>query len=122
VSPADLNGEQHLLSVERLHVRYGAVTALRDITVTVGAKEALRWSRERRRKSTLFCRSWVSQARRGRISFAGKSLARLPPGARPSVSATVPRGGGCPGLTVRENLEVAHRPAKSRPALVDSRL
>ena len=28
---------QALLSVERLHVRYDAVTALRDVTVTVNA-------------------------------------------------------------------------------------
>ena len=124
MSPADCTSEQHLLNVERLHVRYGAVTALRDITVTVGAKEAVALvGANGAGKSTLFksIMGFLKPAAGG-IRFAGKSLTRLPPEARAHLGVGYcPEGRRVfPGLTVRENLEVAVTgPAKSRPALVD---
>jgi len=74
-------------------------------------------------KSTLFksIMGFLKPAAGG-IRFAGKSLTRLPPEARAHLGVGYcPEGRRVfPGLTVRENLEVAVTgPAKSRPALVD---
>ena len=124
MSSADHAGVQHLLSVERLQVRYDAVTALRDITVTVSANEAVALvGANGAGKSTLF-RSIMGflKPAAGGISFAGRSLARLRPDARARLGlGYCPEGRQVfPGLTVRENLEVAVTgPASSRPALID---
>jgi branched-chain amino acid transport system ATP-binding protein len=124
MSSADHAGVQHLLSVERLQVRYDAVTALRDITVTVSANEAVALvGANGAGKSTLF-RSIMGflKPAAGGISFAGRSLARLRPNARAHLGiGYCPEGRRVfPGLTVRENLEVAITgPASSRPALID---
>jgi branched-chain amino acid transport system ATP-binding protein len=124
MSSADHAGVQHLLSVERLQVRYDAVTALRDITVTVSANEAVALvGANGAGKSTLF-RSIMGflKPAAGGISFAGRSLARLRPNARAHLGiGYCPEGRRVfPGLTVRENLEVAVTgPASSRPALID---
>ena len=114
----------HLLSVERLHVRYDAVEALRDITVTVDAKEAVALlGANGAGKSTLF-KSIMGFLRpaAGGITFAGKSLTRLPTEARVRLGiGYCPEGRRVfPGLTVRENLEVAvPGPASSRRLLID---
>jgi branched-chain amino acid transport system ATP-binding protein len=113
-----------LLSVERLHVRYDAVTALRDITVTVNAGEAVALvGANGAGKSTLF-KSIMGFLRpaAGGISFAGKPLAHLRPEARAHLGlGYCPEGRRVfPGLTVRENLEVAATGAASnRRARVD---
>ena len=124
MSSADHAGVQRLLRVERLQVRYDAVTALRDITVTVGANEAVALvGANGAGKSTLF-KSIMGflKPSAGGISFAGRSLARLRPDARARLGlGYCPEGRRVfPGLTVRENLEVAVTgPASSRPALID---
>jgi branched-chain amino acid transport system ATP-binding protein len=124
MSPADHTGMQSLLSVERLHVRYDAVTALRDITVTVNPGEAVALiGANGAGKSTLF-KSIMGFLRpaAGGIRFAGKPLAHLRPEVRAHLGlGYCPEGRRVfPGLTVRENLEVAVTgAASSRPALVD---
>ena len=99
MSPADHSGMQSLLSVERLHVRYDAVTALRDITVTVNPGEAVALvGANGAGKSTLFksIMGFLKPAA-GAIALRRQALAHLPSGgALPSsASATAPRGGGC---------------------------
>jgi branched-chain amino acid transport system ATP-binding protein len=113
-----------LLNVERLHVRYDAVDALRDVTVTVNAEEAVALvGANGAGKSTLF-KSIMGFLRpvAGGITFAGESLTRLRPEARARLGiGYCPEGRRVfPGLTVRENLEVAVTgPASSRRVLVD---
>jgi branched-chain amino acid transport system ATP-binding protein len=115
---------QPLLSVERLHVRYDAVTALRDVTVTVNAGEAVALvGANGAGKSTLF-RSIMGflKPAAGAIAFAGAPLGRLPPEARCRLGlGYCPEGRRVfPGLTVRENLEVAAAgAARARRARVD---
>jgi branched-chain amino acid transport system ATP-binding protein len=124
MSSAEHTSMPSLLSVERLHVRYDAVTALRDITVTVKANEAVALvGANGAGKSTLFksIMGFLKPAA-GRISFAGKPLAHLRPEARAHLGlGYCPEGRRVfPGLTVRENLEVAATgPTRSRAALVD---
>jgi branched-chain amino acid transport system ATP-binding protein len=105
-------------------VRYDAVQALRDITVTVNADEAVALlGANGAGKSTLF-KSIMGFLRpvAGGITFAGESLTRLRPEARARLGiGYCPEGRRVfPGLTVRENLEVAVTgPASSRRVLVD---
>ncbi|PWT93711.1 MAG: ABC transporter ATP-binding protein [Proteobacteria bacterium] len=120
----DRAATQHLLHVERLHVRYDAVTALRDITVTVDNNEAVALiGANGAGKSTLFksIMGFLKPAA-GSISFAGQSLAHLRPERRAHLGlGYCPEGRRVfPGLTVRENLEVAVRgPPGTRGDLVD---
>jgi branched-chain amino acid transport system ATP-binding protein len=113
-----------LLSVEGLHVRYDAVEALRDVTVTVKAEEAVALvGANGAGKSTLF-KSIMGflKPTAGGITFAGESLIRLRPEARVRLGiGYCPEGRRVfPGLTVRENLEVAITGrASSRRLLVD---
>jgi branched-chain amino acid transport system ATP-binding protein len=115
---------QALLSVEHLHVRYDAVSALRDITVTVQANEAVALvGANGAGKSTLFksIMGFLKPAG-GTISFAGKRLGNLRPEARAHLGlGYCPEGRRVfPGLTVRENLEVAATGgASNRRARVD---
>jgi branched-chain amino acid transport system ATP-binding protein len=124
MSFAEHSGMASLLSVERLHVRYDGVTALRDIDLEVKANEAVALiGANGAGKSTLF-KSIMGFLRpaAGRISFAGKPLTHLRPEARARLGiGYCPEGRRVfPGLTVRENLEVAVAgSARTRAALVD---
>ena len=121
---APVAAKQPLLSVERLHVRYDAVTALRDVTVTVNPGEAVALvGANGAGKSTLFksIMGFLKPAA-GAIVFAGAPLGRLPPEARCRLGlGYCPEGRRVfPGLTVRENLEVAATgPARARRTRVD---
>src|SRR5882762_8911230 len=113
-----------LLSVEHLHVRYGAVEALRDISVTVNHNEAVALvGANGAGKSTLF-KSIMGflKAASGTISLSGTPIARLRPEARVHLGlGYCPEGRRVfPGLTVRENLEVAVTgPGRTHAALID---
>src|SRR4051794_13639161 len=124
MTSADRSAPLPLLSVERLHVRYGAVEALRDISITVNSSEAVALvGANGAGKSTLF-KSIMGflKAASGTISLAGAPIGRLRPEARAHLGlGYCPEGRRVfPGLTVRENLEVAVTgPARTRSERVD---
>jgi branched-chain amino acid transport system ATP-binding protein len=113
-----------LLDVRQLHVRYGAVEALRDVSLTVMANEAVALvGANGAGKSTLF-KSIMGflKAASGDISFMGRSMARVRPEARAHLGlGYCPEGRRVfPGMTVQENLEVAViGAARDRAARVD---
>jgi branched-chain amino acid transport system ATP-binding protein len=119
VTLADHTFPGALLSVKQLHVRYGAVEALRNISVTVDANEAVALvGANGAGKSTLFksIMGFLKPAS-GDISLGGTPIARLRPEARAHLGiGYCPEGRRVfPGLTVRENLEVAVLgPARTR--------
>jgi len=114
---------QSLLSIERLHVRYDAVEALRDVNVTVKANEAVALiGANGAGKSTLFkaVMGFLKPAA-GSIAFLGTPMARVRPERRARLGlGYCPEGRRVfPGMTVRENLEVAVTgPPASRRELV----
>ena len=114
---------QSLLSIEGLHVRYDAVEALRDITMTVNTNEAVALiGANGAGKSTLFksIMGFLKPAA-GSISFGRRPMAGMRPESRAHLGlGYCPEGRRVfPGMTVRENLEVAVTgPAASRTELV----
>jgi branched-chain amino acid transport system ATP-binding protein len=100
-----------LLQIENLTVAYGQVLALKGVTLTVGAGEAVALvGANGAGKSTLF-KSIVGflRPRSGRLSFLGRDMTGVSPERRArSGLGYAPEGRRVfPGLTVRENLEVA---------------
>jgi branched-chain amino acid transport system ATP-binding protein len=100
-----------LLDIERLSVAYGPVSALRDVTLTVSAGEAVALvGANGAGKSTLF-KSIVGflRPRSGRMFFHGRDMSGVRPERRARMGlGYAPEGRRVfPGLTVRENLEVA---------------
>jgi branched-chain amino acid transport system ATP-binding protein len=100
-----------LLEIERLHVAYGAVSALDEVTMSVDAGEAVALvGANGAGKSTLF-KSIVGflRPRAGSLRFRGRDLAGLRPERRARLGLGYsPEGRRVfPGLTVQENLEVA---------------
>jgi branched-chain amino acid transport system ATP-binding protein len=103
-----------LLEVTGLHTRYGAIEALKGISLTVEAGEAvtLIGSNGAGKTTTLRSISGLTPASQGKIVFAGEEITRVP--AHEIVSrgiALAPEGRHCfPRMTVRENLDLgAHR-------------
>lgn len=114
-----------LLRIQGLNVRYGPVEALREVSITVNAKEAVALvGANGAGKSTMF-KSIMGLLRgvSGSIEFSGQPMTRrLSPERRAHLGI-----GYCPegrrvfaGLTVQENLEVAViGAARERAALVN---
>ena len=111
--PAKLHREPVMLRVDNIVVRYGPVTALHDVSLFVGeGKSVALIGANGAGKSTLF-KTIVGflNPQSGSVSFEDQMLSRLSPNRR------ICRGIGYapegrrvfPGLTVRENLEVAAR-------------
>ena len=103
-----------LLEVTGLHARYGAIEALKGISLTVGEGEVvtLIGSNGAGKTTTLRSISGLTPASRGTIVFAGEEITRVP--AHEIVGrgiALAPEGRHCfPRMTVRENLDLgAHR-------------
>ena len=102
---------QQVLSIDRIGVSYGRVVALREVSLAVeeGASVALIGANGAG-KSTLF-KSIVGflEPQSGGIAFNGRSLVGLAPEKRIRLGiGYAPEGRRVfPGLTVRENLEVA---------------
>jgi branched-chain amino acid transport system ATP-binding protein len=100
-----------LLNVDRLSVAYGSVTALREVSLTVGEGEAVALiGANGAGKSTLFKTIIGFLApRSGTLALGPRSLAGLAPEKRFRLGiGYAPEGRRVfPGLTVRENLEVA---------------
>ena len=103
-----------LLEVTGLHARYGAIEALKGISLTVeeGEVVTLIGSNGAGKTTTLRSISGLTPASRGTIVFAGEEITRVP--AHEIVGrgiALAPEGRHCfPRMTVRENLDLgAHR-------------
>jgi branched-chain amino acid transport system ATP-binding protein len=104
------DGAAPLLSVESLRVTYGAVTALRDVTLDVALGEIVATLGPNGAGKTTMLRTiaGVLKPQAGSITFAGRPLAGMAPEAvvRRGV-AMVPEGRHIfPALTVEENLTI----------------
>jgi branched-chain amino acid transport system ATP-binding protein len=102
------------LEVSDIHTHYGAIEALKGISLTVDAGEAvtLIGSNGAGKSTTLRSISGLTPASAGTIMFAGEDITRVP--ANEVVIrgiALAPEGRHCfPRMTVRENLDLgAHR-------------
>ena len=109
MSPRDQN--KTLLSIDHISASYGRVVALRDVSLTVFEGEAVALiGANGAGKSTLFNTIiGFLQPRGGELSFRGRAVAALPPEKRVQLGiGYAPEGRRVfPGLSVRENLEVA---------------
>jgi branched-chain amino acid transport system ATP-binding protein len=115
-----------LLAIEGLSAGYGTVMALREVSLTVAEGEAVALiGANGAGKSTLF-KTIVGflEPRGGSLAFRGRPVARLAPEKRTRLGlGYAPEGRRVfPGLTVRENLEVATTTAgrARRKALVEN--
>ncbi|QAT88423.1 putative branched-chain amino acid ABC transporter ATP-binding protein [Corallococcus coralloides] len=112
--PTKVLGERRafepLLSVEGIQVRYGAIQALRGVSLTVGRGEmvALIGANGAGKTSTLRAVSGMLKPTAGRITLAGKDITGLKAHQLvPRGMAHAPEGRGIfPNLTVTENLEL----------------
>jgi branched-chain amino acid transport system ATP-binding protein len=99
-----------LLEVEGLCVNYGHIEAIRDITfgVAEGEVTTLIGANGAGKTTTLKTISGLRKVREGKIVFDGKDITRLPPFERVKLGISQsPEGRGiCPGMTVRENLDM----------------
>ena len=110
------------LEVSDLRARYGAIEALKGISLTVDAGEVvtLIGSNGAGKTTTLRSISGLTPASGGKITFAGEDITRVP--AHDIVLrgiALAPEGRHCfPRMTVRENLDLgAHR--RRGPGIAD---
>ncbi|MGE6763895.1 ABC transporter ATP-binding protein [Corallococcus interemptor] len=112
--PVKVLGERRafepLLSVEGIQVRYGAIQALRGVSLTVGKGEmvALIGANGAGKTSTLRAVSGMLKPSAGRITLAGQDITGLKAHQLvPRGMAHAPEGRGIfPNLTVFENLEL----------------
>ncbi|NOK21911.1 ABC transporter ATP-binding protein [Corallococcus carmarthensis] len=112
--PVKVLGERRafepLLSVEGIQVRYGAIQALRGVSLTVGKGEmvALIGANGAGKTSTLRAVSGMLKPSAGRITLAGQDITGLKAHQLvPRGMAHAPEGRGIfPNLTVYENLEL----------------
>ena len=99
-----------LLEVDSIHTYYGAIEALKGVSLTVEDGEVVTMigSNGAGKSTTLRSISGLTPARRGRITFGGQDITRVP--AHEIVSygiALSPEGRHCfPRMTVRENLDL----------------
>jgi branched-chain amino acid transport system ATP-binding protein len=99
-----------LLEVEEIHTYYGAIEALKGVSLTVeeGEVVTLIGSNGAGKSTTLRSISGLTPASSGRILFAGQEITRTP--AHEVVSTGIalsPEGRHCfPRMTVRENLDL----------------
>jgi branched-chain amino acid transport system ATP-binding protein len=112
-----------LLEVSDIHARYGAIEALRGVSLTVGEGEVvtLIGSNGAGKSTTLRSISGLTPASSGTVVFDGEEITRVP--AHEIVVrgiALAPEGRHCfSRMTVRENLELgAHRRQKG-PRVVE---
>ena len=110
-----------LLDVEHLAVSYGAIEAVRDVSLAVEAGEivAVIGANGAGKSTLLACLSGLVRPRAGRATYAGRSLAGMRP--RDIVAAGlvhVPEGREVfARMTVRENLDLGAWRRKDRSAV-----
>ena len=106
-----------LLVIEGLRVAYGGSAALDGVSLAVAEGEtvALLGANGAGKSSLLKAAMGLVPVRAGHIRFAGLELGQLPARARAALGlGYCPEGRRCfPGLSVRENLEVAARAPRS---------
>ncbi len=99
-----------LLTVSGIEARYGAIVALRDISLEVDEGElvALVGPNGAGKTTTLSVIAGLRRPTRGSVSFRGKSLAGRPPEdvARLGISMVPENRGIFPTLTIAENLRL----------------
>ncbi len=110
-----------MLAVENLHVRYGAVAALRGVSleVTQGEMVGLIGVNGAGKTTTLMTIAGVLKPAQGTIIFEGQSLVGQPPEeiVRKGI-ALVPEGRRIfPGLSVEENLRLGSAARRDRAAV-----
>jgi branched-chain amino acid transport system ATP-binding protein len=99
-----------LLEVSDIHTYYGAIEALRGVSLTVEEGEAVTiiGSNGAGKSTTLRSISGLTPAATGKVTFSGQDITRLP--AHEIVEhgiALAPEGRHCfPRMTVRENLDM----------------
>jgi branched-chain amino acid transport system ATP-binding protein len=103
-----------LLEVDDIHAHYGAIEALKGISLTVeeGEVVTLIGSNGAGKSTTLRSISGLTPASAGKITFDGENITRVPPHDIVTRGiALAPEGRHCfPRMTVRENLDLgAHR-------------
>jgi branched-chain amino acid transport system ATP-binding protein len=103
-----------LLEVDDIHAHYGAIEALKGISLTVedGEVVTLIGSNGAGKSTTLRSISGLTPASAGRIIFDGEDITRVPPHDIVTRGiALAPEGRHCfPRMSVRENLDLgAHR-------------
>jgi branched-chain amino acid transport system ATP-binding protein len=114
-----------ILTVEDLWVSYDRINAVRGVSFTVGAGEivTLIGANGAGKSTILQAVSGLQPLARGRITFAGDDLTRMPAHLRVKQGvALVPEGRGIFGnLTVLENLRLAAYVRRDRGILTDLR-
>src|SRR2546429_10028297 len=99
-----------LLEVSDLHTHYGAIEALKGVSLTVDAGEVvtLIGSNGAGKSTTLRSISGLTPASSGTVTFAGENITRVPPHEIVTRGiALAPEGRHCfPRTTVRENLDL----------------
>ncbi|HEX4823774.1 MAG TPA: ABC transporter ATP-binding protein [Candidatus Polarisedimenticolaceae bacterium] len=114
-----------LLTIESLHVRYGAISALHGISITVEPGEivTLIGANGAGKSTTLRAVSGLCKCTGGKIVFDGHDLAGLPPHKILRLGlAQVPEGRGIfPNLTVDENLDLGAFVRKSKREVAEDR-
>ena len=99
-----------LLELDGIHVHYGAIEALRGVSVTVAEGEivTLIGGNGAGKTTTLKAISGVRPLSAGTIRFEGRDLAGVPPHKRVELGiCQAPEGRGIfPGMTVQENLDM----------------
>jgi branched-chain amino acid transport system ATP-binding protein len=109
-----------LLELEDVTARYGPVTALHGVSLSVAEGEAVAVLGANGAGKTTTLRAISGTVRRsGRIAFEGKSIARgSPEGVARAGIAHVPEGRGTlTELTVRENLRLGAYTRRDRPGI-----
>ena len=100
-----------LLNIDGLSVAYGQVSALRDVSISINAGEAVALVGAIGAGKSTLCKSIVGflRPRSGRLQFLGRDMAGVSPERRARLGlGYAPEGRRVfPGMTVRKNLEVA---------------
>jgi branched-chain amino acid transport system ATP-binding protein len=99
-----------LLEVDSIHTYYGAIEALRGVSLTVEEGEAVTiiGSNGAGKSTSLRSISGLTPATSGRVTFEGRDITRVPPHEIVERGiALSPEGRHCfPRMTVRENLDM----------------
>ncbi len=99
-----------LLEVQDIHTHYGAIEALRGVSLTVEAGEVVTMigSNGAGKSTTLRSITGLTPATSGRVVFDGREITRMPAHEIVSLGVALsPEGRHCfPRMTVRENLDL----------------